>query len=562
VSVHEYSLDADDIMAGSPWLVGRVKFLFEACRAQGIRPPTVFVTEAGWTHNDLPQADKAREDIDALARLYAGYPTVKAAFLWSAMGGGDKRTLAAELNALLPWLTEYAVTTRLPDVDDGPVEPPPPGPGPVKVLDISKWQGTIHPARMKAAGVDGVMLRAGYATSGGSYRDERVDVFAPALEAEGIPYGLYWYFHPARPVGEQFATFRAAVNQHGYQLRLALDLEETAGVDSSTAAKAGEFAALMAKEYPLPAGKKHLIYTSLGYWRDRLGSPAWGANCDLWIAAWTEAASPLVPVPWSTWALWQYTSDGDGPAHGVGSARVDLNRFNGDAAGFAAWQATEQPPPFEAALWADSLNKRTEWGWNTGAALAKAILGGRLTAADGMIPTGYEIRFEHGGKVWYYQIAHSGDRQTRRVYFVEKDRWNTVRWIDGPGAPVVPPPVESAIDLLPYLRGDGRIYEVRHPSGSTETFQCQTDGDTFYQVKNGQWEQLYADNDFIWRGADTSPGGGRFYVQYEPGMRRARWMPRRMRAGQSWVGQATRCNFTIRRRAPSRPPTAATRRTG
>jgi murein DD-endopeptidase MepM/ murein hydrolase activator NlpD len=128
VSVHEYSLDADDIMAGSPWLVGRVKFLFEACRAQGIRPPTVFVTEAGWTHNDLPQADKAREDINALARLYAGYPSVKAAFLWSAMGGGDKRTLAAELNALLPWLTEYAVTTRLPDVDDGPVEPPPPDP--------------------------------------------------------------------------------------------------------------------------------------------------------------------------------------------------------------------------------------------------------------------------------------------------------------------------------------------------------------------------------------------------------------------------------------------------
>ena len=129
------------------------------------------------------------------------------------------------------------------------------------------------------------------------------------------------------------------------------------------------------------------------------------------------------------------------------------------------------------------------------------------------------------------------------MYYVEKDKWSVVRFIDGPGAPVVPPPVESAIDLLPYLRGDGRIYEVRHPSGSTETFQTQTDGDTFYQVKNGQWEQLYADNDFIWRGADTSPGGGRFYVQYEPGMRRARWMPRRMRVGQSWVGPGHQVQF-------------------
>lgn len=86
--------------------------------------------------------------------------------------------------------------------------------------------------------------------------------------------------------------------------------------------------------------------------------------------------------------------------------------------------------------------------------------------------------------------------------------------------------------------------EVRHPSGSTETFQTQTEGDTFYQVKNGQWEQLYADNDFIWRGPTRRSGGGRFYVQYEPGMKRAkRWMPRRMRVGQSWVGPGHQVQF-------------------
>jgi hypothetical protein len=93
-----------------------------------------------------------------------------------------------------------------------------------------------------------------------------------------------------------------------------------------------------------------------------------------------------------------------------------------------------------------------------------------------------------------------------------------------------------AIDLLSYLRGDGRLYEVKHPSGATETFQTQIDGDNFYLVKNSQWEQLYADAEYIWRGADTSPGGGRFFIQYEPGQKRARWMPRRMSVGQSWTG--------------------------
>lgn len=125
VTLHEYSLSADDIMSGSPWLVGRVQFLMDACQAQGIRPPTIFVTEAGWTHNDLPHAEKAKADIAALATLYAGYPTVKAAFLWSLMGGGDKKTLAAELNALMPWLAQYTIATELPDVAEPPTDPPP-----------------------------------------------------------------------------------------------------------------------------------------------------------------------------------------------------------------------------------------------------------------------------------------------------------------------------------------------------------------------------------------------------------------------------------------------------
>lgn len=127
VSVHEYSLDANDIMAGSPWLVGRIKLLYDVCDRQGIRRPTTFITELGWSHNDLPPAEKAKADIRAAAELYAQYPTVKAAFVWTLIGGGDKKTLAAELNALMPWLTEYTLTT---DIPGGTPQPPPPPPPP------------------------------------------------------------------------------------------------------------------------------------------------------------------------------------------------------------------------------------------------------------------------------------------------------------------------------------------------------------------------------------------------------------------------------------------------
>lgn len=109
--------------------------------------------------------------------------------------------------------------------------------------------------------------------------------------------------------------------------------------------------------------------------------------------------------------------------------------------------------------------------------------------------------------------------------------------------PIVAAGAGGAIDLLPYMRGDGRLYEVRHANGATETFQTQTEGDVFYTVKNSQWEQLRADGEFIWRGLDTSPGEGRFYRQYEDGRDMARWTPRFMRPGQSWTGPGHNVQF-------------------
>lgn len=123
------------------------------------------------------------------------------------------------------------------------------------------------------------------------------------------------------------------------------------------------------------------------------------------------------------------------------------------------------------------------------------------------------------------------------------------------------PPASNASkrDLLPYLKGDGRIYEVQHMGGGnspgpTETFQTQTQGsDIFYQVKNHQYEKFRVDTQFIWRGLDTSPGPApeyaerpgqnRFYIQRDPGSDFARWCPRRMAEGELFVGQPHHVQF-------------------
>jgi hypothetical protein len=111
-------------------------------------------------------------------------------------------------------------------------------------------------------------------------------------------------------------------------------------------------------------------------------------------------------------------------------------------------------------------------------------------------------------------------------------------------------PTSGRVDLLAYFRPSssyGPMYEVRHPSGQTETFQVQHGaGNSFFLVKNNQFETFHFDEEYIWRSVDTSPGGApneaerpgaaRWYTQYEANRASARWCKRYMAAGDVFNG--------------------------
>ena len=109
--------------------------------------------------------------------------------------------------------------------------------------------------------------------------------------------------------------------------------------------------------------------------------------------------------------------------------------------------------------------------------------------------------------------------------------------------PVVVVPAPAGVDLLDYLRGDGRAYRVGNQRGTFEVMQTQTEGDRFYQCKAWDdlsvvhWEEFIVTGDYIGRDVDTSPGGGRFYRQFG-----APWVKRRMRVGESFA-QGKRVQF-------------------
>lgn len=56
-------------------------------------------------------------------------------------------------------------------------------------IDVSKWQGVIDWKKVKASGVDFVIIRAGYGTN----VDPRFSVNYAGAEAAGLHVGAYWY---------------------------------------------------------------------------------------------------------------------------------------------------------------------------------------------------------------------------------------------------------------------------------------------------------------------------------------------------------------------------------
>jgi hypothetical protein len=90
-------------------------------------------------------------------------------------------------------------------------------------------------------------------------------------------------------------------------------------------------------------------------------------------------------------------------------------------------------------------------------------------------------------------------------------------------------------DMVDFMVGDGRLYEVRHSSGSQARHQTQIGTGHFYHTKGNEikaeWEELWVKDNIVYRGTDTSPGNNQYYTLYEKGLAGSAWSPRRWSVG-------------------------------
>jgi GH25 family lysozyme M1 (1,4-beta-N-acetylmuramidase) len=138
----------------------------------------------------------------------------------------------------------------------------------------------------------------------------------------------------------QVDNFLSAVGELGYDDKVALDIEtkkiKALRPKNPTAAdkdRAGKLAHSRIMAWLIgveeATGKKPLLYISPRGVRKLRGHVKGLEAYPLWICDYgDDKTSPEVPTPWSTWFLWQWTSDGGGKSHGMESNGLDLDYLN------------------------------------------------------------------------------------------------------------------------------------------------------------------------------------------------------------------------------------------
>ena len=229
----------------------------------------------------------------------------------------------------------------------------------VEGVDVSVFQGAINWNTLYANDKEFAFVRASRTNLA---LDPNFTTNMTNAKAAGVLVGAY---HRALPKGEseqgvytdpvtdanRFYTAAGAYMTAG-NLRPVLDIEDgyTLGKEALS-----QWVIDFCNEVERLSGVEPIVYANANYATNYLNT-AVASDFDLWIARWNgnnannvdpQTDQPETPAGWAnpygswnqplggapshgSWDFWQYTSNGDGIALGVSSARLDLDVFNGN----------------------------------------------------------------------------------------------------------------------------------------------------------------------------------------------------------------------------------------
>lgn len=206
------------------------------------------------------------------------------------------------------------------------------------VVDLSHWDPADDYAKVRAAGIVGVIYKA---TDDTTYHDPTYIAQRLAAKSVGLLWGSYHFAHPGSIQGQ-------IQNYLGFAKP---EADEIFCLDWETA-NDGEMTSLEAKEWiegvenALGRPEQCVIYSG-NTAKERLGpapSPFFGKR-RLWLAQYSTV--PKVQASWESAWLWQFTDGQVGPQpHTIpGIGPCDINHFSGTPQQLRAEWAAGVPAP-------------------------------------------------------------------------------------------------------------------------------------------------------------------------------------------------------------------------
>ena len=174
-------------------------------------------------------------------------------------------------------------------------------------IDVSKWQGDIDWAKVKASGVQFAILRAGH----GVTEDPKFEQNYFLAKAAGIPIGAYWYCEATSAMGvnNEAASMIRILSDKSLEYPVYYDIEEQENLEA-----ADRLTSVFCQKME-DAGWYAGFYTSLCY-IDHFSQNIRNRYCQ-WMASWGSSK------PYTNPGIWQYSSKGK--INGI-DGYVDLDR--------------------------------------------------------------------------------------------------------------------------------------------------------------------------------------------------------------------------------------------
>lgn len=191
-------------------------------------------------------------------------------------------------------------------------------------VDVSHWQGDMDWKKCRQAGATFAILRAGSIGKTGNPYEDSQWARNIAIAPQFLPVGAYWYFRGSRSWAEQVNYFIGLLKPHRAKLCGAFIDVETL----STAQNVESFMVYLTKAFP---EMQRGIYTGPNAWMNLVtggvDQKKFASKYPLWIANY-GVTSPHIPYPWTDYACWQHSADGNGRGAEFGaggSVSIDIN---------------------------------------------------------------------------------------------------------------------------------------------------------------------------------------------------------------------------------------------